>query len=351
MSRRCLQFLLVLFVLTFANHAKAQPYLIAFECQATTDANYAALQANLANVDGCVHSIPWSSIETSQGVYDFKDGLYNSKYFTPYVGASCGKNLRTQHACYIVPVIWLVSDGGNNTSTPAYVYGSAWAMTLNTSQLDYAFCGNYEGDQTGNGIGHSGDSTTFPAVWELPFQKASENFISQLVSYLKSNKTGIEPQIPYLRIGYASGGEAFPTCETQLQTIAKVTSAQALFADDWVPGYDAEAQYIKGLTPPLQMEMSVNCGGQLTWCPDDSLHEAQELESEGLGIGNQGLQQGDYAAIQNGTETSNGWYADYTTYPNTYWREMQTLSQSCPTGTPPTRCMQKNGTTTGSLSG
>jgi hypothetical protein len=93
--------------------------------------------------------------------------------------------------------------------------------------------------------------------------------------------------------------------------------------------------------------MSVNCGKDLSWCKYNSLPESQKLEEYALGIGNQGLAASDGPAIQNGQETSNGWYADYTTYPNTYWREMQTYSQSCPTNAPLTDCV--NLTTTGSL--
>jgi len=349
MFRKLLPMSLVFLIAAFAAQAKAQPYLLAFGCQATTDSDYAGLQANLDNVDGCVHLINWSAIETSEGNYDFIDGLDNDPHFTPYIGKTCGGNLRAAHDCYIVPVIWLISDGGYNRSTPDYVYSSEWASDLGTTPLDYAWCGGYEGDMSGSGFGNSGDSTTFPAVWEKPFKVASENFIQKLISHLNSLTTGIGPQILYVRIGYTSGGEAFPFCETQLQSIAKVSDVQTLMANYYVPGYKAEAQFIKNQSPKKQMEMSVNCGSNLAWCPYNSLPESDELEKDALGIGNQGLQVGDGTAIQNGQETSNGWYADYTTYPNTHWREMQTLDQSCPTGAPSGDCTAKGLTTTGSL--
>ena len=350
MSRNWLHMSVVFFVLAFVSHAKAQPYLLAFSCPTTTDNNYSAFVANLANVDGCVHFIQWSDIETSRGSYQW-GALDSSQFFTPYVGKTCGGNLRTAHKCYIVPVIFLVSNDGNNTATPSYVYGSGWATHLGVPPLDYAYCAGYQGDQPPgtSGTGNSGDSTTFPAVWETPFQVASQNFIAALISHLNNLTTGIGPQILYVRIGYTGGGEAFPSCEPQLETIAGVSSPQALFQGVFVDGYTTEAQFIHNQTPKMQMEMSVNCGNNLSWCQYNSLPESGDLETYGLGIGNQGLQASDGTAIQNGQETSNGWYADYTTNPNTHWREMQTLQQSCPSGTPSSRCTLKRETTTGSL--
>lgn len=347
MFRILLRMSVVLFVLGLVAPAKAQTYLMAFSCLPTTDSNYQGLKANLANIDGCVDAIDWSSIETSRGVYNF-GALDNDARFAPYVGATCGGNLRPAHKCYLVPVIRPVSNTGNNTSTPAYVYGAQWAQHLGTNQLDYAYCTDYEGDKSGSGTGNSGDSTTFPAVWETPFQVASQNFIAALISHLNGLTTGIGPQILYVRIGYTGGGEAFPYCETQLETIAGVSGVQPLMSNYFVPGYAAQAQFTKNQSPKMQMEMSVNCGRSLSWCQYNSLPESSDLQTDNLGIGNQGLQVGDGTAIQNGQETSNGWYADYTTHPNTHWREMQTLKQSCPTGAPPSHCAAES-VTTGSL--
>jgi hypothetical protein len=348
MFRILLRMSVVLSVVGLVAPAKAQTYLLAFSCLPTTDSNYQGLKANLANIDGCVEAIDWSSVETSRGVYNNFSALDNDVRFAPYVGATCGANLRPVHKCYLVPVIRLVSNNGNNTSTPAYVYGAQWAQHLGTTPLDYAYCGGYEGDKSGSGIGNSGDTTTFPAVWEEPFQVASQNFISALIAHLNGLTTGIGPQILYVRIGYTGGGEAFPSCEPQLETIAGVSGVQALMANYFVPGYKSEADFIHSQTPKTQLEMSVNCGNPLSWCQYNSLPESGDLQADSLGIGNQGLQVGDAAAIQNGQETSNGWYADYTTHPNNDWREMQTLKQSCPTGTPHTRCASES-LTTGSL--
>ncbi len=345
MLQSCVRTLLVLALVTCSVHAKAQspsqsrPYLLAFSCLPTSSPYYSGLHANLANIDGCVDAVDWSSIELTKGSYTW-GALDNDTNFAPYVGETCGGNLGPAHSCYLVPVIRLVSNtNGYNTSTPSYVYGSGWATHVGAPHaLDYAWCSTYEGDKTGSGTADAGDSTTFPAVWELPFSVASENFIAALISHLNGLNTGIGPQILYVRIGYTAGGEAFPICESQLQTIANVTRAQDLFTNYFVPGYAAEALFIKNQSPKMQMEMSVNCGNNLAWCPYNSLPESGDLQADGLGIGNQGLQVGDGSAITNGQETSNGWYADYTTHPNSHWREMQTLKQSCPTGTPPSDC-------------
>lgn len=345
MLQSCVRTLLIFGLVTCTVHAKAQspsqsrPYLLAFSCLPTSSPYYSGLHANLANIDGCVDAVDWSSIETTKGVYSW-GALDSDSNFAPYVGATCGGNLGTAHSCYLVPVIRLVSNtNGYNTSTPSYVYGSGWATHVGASHaLDYAWCSTYEGDKTGSGTADAGDYTTFPAVWELPFSVASENFIGALISHLNGLSTGIGPQILYVRIGYTAGGEAFPICESQLQTIANVSTAQALFQNYFTPGYLAEAQFIHNQSPKMQMEMSVNCGNNLNWCQYNSLPESGYLQTYGLGIGNQGLQVGDGSAITSGQETSNGWYADYTTNPNSHWREMQTLKQSCPTGTPPADC-------------
>ena len=44
-------------------------------------------------------------------------------------------------------------------------------------------------------------------------------------------------------------------------------------ANYFVPGYQTEAQFIKHQSPKKQMEMSVNCGKDLSWCKYNSLPE------------------------------------------------------------------------------
>ena len=162
MFRKLLRMSLVFFVPAFAAHAKAQtqtsPYLLAYECQAKTDTHYNGFQANLANVDGCVHSIKWSAIETSQGNYDFVDYLDKDSHFTPYIGEYCGGNLRATHLCYIVPVIWVTTNGGSLSSScaEAYpaLYSAAWAIRSSSARL--RLVRSVRGDKgSGSGTGNS----------------------------------------------------------------------------------------------------------------------------------------------------------------------------------------------------
>ena len=93
-------------------------------------------------IHGMNLNVPWNSVETAQGQYDFSslDGQ-----FANYPGKTI--NLIFQPISYSN-----VNNppGGVNTLTPSYVFTTAWAGSLNppSAPLDVTYCDPYPGNGT-----------------------------------------------------------------------------------------------------------------------------------------------------------------------------------------------------------
>src|SRR5580704_8660319 len=109
-----------------------------FHVLTPSDQNYNDFLTNiLPNVSGVSVEMPWSQIETSQGVYDF---------------SGFDANLQPFEGSQVNLIVWPVTEGGNNDpnsggSTPAYVFSQAWATTVGASNpQDMVVCKAYTGD-------------------------------------------------------------------------------------------------------------------------------------------------------------------------------------------------------------
>src|SRR5271170_4935566 len=158
----------------------------------------------LPNITGVSVALPWSQVETSQGVYDFTSF---DATLQPY--ASRQVNL----------IVWPATEGGNNDpytpnqgSTPAYVFSPEWASDPSVNApnpQDMAVCSSYTGDSgnpyagTGGGawnINTSSDLSGLPVSYETPFMVAYQNFIKAVIAHYNLPTS---PKIGYIRFGFS----------------------------------------------------------------------------------------------------------------------------------------------------
>ncbi|MGA8866881.1 MAG: hypothetical protein WB510_07920, partial [Candidatus Sulfotelmatobacter sp.] len=260
-----------------------------FHVLTSSSSNFNDFMSNiLPNVSGVSIGMPWSQIETSQGVYNFSGFDANLQ---PYLSAGKQVNL----------VVWPATEGGNNDpnnggSTPAYVFSQAWATTVGASApQDMAVCESYTGDSgnpdyssaiAGNGgswnINTSSDLSGLPISYEAPFMVAYQNFIVQVIKHY--NAPGA-PNIGYIRFGFSQGGENSPEC------------------NQYWAGYshDVYLNYIKTMTDFVRAQNpsmtilgdlhAVGPPGSVDYTYADT--EAADAVSDGFGFGTNGLQQSD----------------------------------------------------------
>lgn len=237
-------------------------------------------------------AMKWSDIETSQSVYDFNtfDSQLNHFYA---VGKTV--NIVTQP----------ISPSGINKFTPDYIFTPEWAASLDAPQLDVITCSSF----VGNGTPNSG----LPVPYEIPFKQGLKNFFTQVINHYKNN-----PNIGYIRLGLAIGGDFFPRC----------SSVMPGFTNQVWTDYAAEMNTFEAsLQPTMQLMQSV-C--QITSANDGNADiESENAVKNGISIGVQGWEISDNTAK---TCTSD-WCALFDKY---YGRigplELQTLAASDPTG-------------------
>jgi len=289
----------------------------------------------IPNVDGVVIVSQWSSIESSSGsgsggyTWTSLDNAVNK--FVGQTGWDASKKVGI--------VLSPVSDGHSNSSTPAYVYTSGWATTVGASApLDQCTCTDYAGDSgapTHNGCwsqsgGGSTDTSGMPAVWEKPFYKALENFYSAAVTHLNSTSTTYSPYIAYIRMGLSTGGEEYPHCSANLETLVTPSTAAEL-ETVWTTYADTMFIYEHGLGSEQPLMAAPNGNGTNTGVPSDAWAdtEAQDALNEGITLGSEGLQYTDLFT----TPCSNDWCNTFTFTPTPLIKEQQTYSQSNPAQT------------------
>ena len=320
----------------------------------------------LPNVDGIVVEVQWSSIDlgnagqtgpgctsgASSSTCDWSalDTLVTSNYFG-------GTNWDASKKVGIVlsPVTDGMGSSGINTSTPPYVFSTAWAGT--SPPLDECTCSGASGY---NGDGATGtvntcwnistgpatpDYSGYPAVFETPFQAALQGFYQNAILHLNSLTTATySSSIAYIRMGLAGGGEAYPFCASNLETLSSVsphTAAQlksvwTTYANNM---YTAEAGF--GSLNPIMAAPSGSLSGTIVtnaWADT----EATDAIAETLNLGSEGFQYQDTTT----TPCSNDWCATFAYTPVPPIRELQLVDPSVPSQYP---CTGAGPYTVGSL--
>jgi hypothetical protein len=237
-------------------------------------------------------AMKWSDIETGQGVYNFNsyDSLLTHFY-------SFGKKINI--------VTQPISPSGINSFTPAYISTPAWAASLGAAPLDVVTCSSYAGNGNPN--------TGMPVPYETPFKQGLKNFNAAVIAHYKDN-----PNIGYIRLGLAIGGDFFPRCSTVMLG----------FSDSVWTSYAAEMDSFEAAqSPAVQLMQSVT---QINSANDGNADkEAAAAVKNGITIGVQGWEVSDNTAK---TCTSD-WCALFATYTGKIGPlELQTIAASDPTG-------------------
>jgi Ig-like domain CHU_C associated len=288
----------------------------------------------LQNISGVSIGLPWSQIETSQGIYDFTAFDISLQ---PYINAHRKVNL----------IVWPATEGGNNDpytptqgSTPLYVFSTTWANDPSVNApnpLDMAVCGSYKGDAgnpfssavaSGSGgawnITTSADLSGLPVSYEAPFKVAYQNFIKQVISHYNGNT--VTP-INYIRFGFSQGGENSPEC------------------NQYWPGYNKAVylSYVQTMTDFIHSQNpsmtiladlhAVGPPGSVDYGYADS--EAAYAEPDQFGFGTNGLQQSDITNFGLNLPCDSDWCNLFTPLGGFSYKptlSLQTLQWSDPSG-------------------
>jgi len=256
---------------------------------------YSGVKSLVTNPDVCGADffVPWADVDNGPGTNPRYNWTSVDDEIQPWIQAGKEVNL----------IFWAVSyPGGGPSSTPSYVL----------SQVDTLQCGT---------------SAVTPVFWEQPFITNYQAFMNATIQ-----KYGANPSIGYFRFGLGTGGETFitdgfsaPSCQTQLQKYGY--SLQV-----WENYIFQMLDYEKSLSSHVQLMVSLN---QLsTPSTDYSLPDAVagRAVKDGIGIGNQGLQQGDVSEYQSTQTCGADWCGLFNTYQAKVPLELQTVFASDPDG-------------------
>lgn len=275
-------------------------------------------------VHGVVVNVPWNSIETSQGVYDFS--TLDNSILPSYAGKEI--DLAFQPITY---TNMNNPPGGKNSLTPSYVFTTAWANSVGAAPQDVVYCPPYPGQGTFTGpyaniLTPGFDPTGYPVVYEKPFRVAYQNFISAVLKNYKGSNIG------YIRFGISVGNEADATCTDEMALLpAPNTFVDPTTWENWVQTMES---YEKSAGPPVQLMQSLNSlEGDPTVLPP---FEAMTAVNNGFGFGNNGLQKSDISASASGAPCTGDWCALFDTYAGEVPLELQEATPSNPSGSDPT---------------
>ncbi|MGA8761689.1 MAG: hypothetical protein WB562_02280 [Candidatus Sulfotelmatobacter sp.] len=281
----------------------------------------------LPNISGVSVSLPWNQIESSDSLGTGSGGYDFSSYdanLQPFLAAGKQVNL----------IVWPATEGGDNTSTPQYVFTSAWANAVGaTTPLDMTVCPSYTGDPanpdynsalSGNGgiwnTSQNPDTSGLPVSYEAPFMVAYQHFIAAVIAHY--NLPG-SPQIGYIRFGFSQGGENSPEC------------------NQYWPGYSEAVYlaYVKSMTDFVRTQNpsmtiladlhAVGSPGSVDFAYSDT--EAADAVLDGFGFGTNGLQQSDVTDAAVNLPCDADWCHLFSLYPGRTL-SLQTLQWSDPTG-------------------
>ena len=235
----------------------------------------------------------------------------------------------------IAVIISPVSNGGLNTNTPQYIFSAQWAASLGAPPLDVCSCPDYQGDGgiPANTCTNTGANVTgMPAVFETPFKTALKKFYRAVMAHLSS--ASYSASVAYVRAGVAVGGEAFPWCAAELESLPSVTpNTDSGLKTVWTNYANEMYTFEHSLGTSVHL-MAAPDGGQnaivtLDWADTEASYAA----AQGLDIGSESLQASDIAAVSAGQACGNDWCSIFSRYQKqSPILEVQTATASDPTG-------------------
>lgn len=238
--------------------------------------------------------------------------------FTPTsIAASGSSTLTLTSATTTAAGTYSVTINGTS-GTLAHNTSVSLVVTASSSGNNYTTC---SGQQVPNW-----ESSTFTSNYKAA--------TAALVNHLKS--APYSGQIGYVRVGLGRGGEInLPQGwddSTSGSCYAAYTTAWGYAAgstsDNWNAYLQGMVQYEATLSAPFPVLVSITPITDVGIEPDDFI--AGVAHQSGISFGNQGLEASD---ITNYPTCGGDWCNLFAQYPSTAVRELQTLGQSCPSGT------------------
>ena len=261
--------------------------------------------ANQPNVSAVSVLVGWNSIE-SNTIPTCNNGIVGGCQSYIFTTLDAKLALWAAAGKIVNLIISPVTEGGQNTYTPTYVFSTAWNALLSTpapNPQDVAYCTNYPGsgalsDTSANISDAIFDNKGIPVSYEAPFQVAYYNFIQAVVAHYNSPGGGV-PNIGYIRFGPTQGGEASPLCNAYYPGYSKAVYLNyVLGLMNWEAGTGAGGD---GYPPNMTLLADTHAVGVI---PDEGYAdtEAQYAVLNGkMGFGTQGFQQSDITNYPNCT--------------------------------------------------
>jgi hypothetical protein len=245
----------------------------------------------------------WSAVDSGNGQYNWSS-VDNA--IAAWTAIGKGVNL----------IVWGAADSSPNTATPAYV--------LNDPTYQSVSCAE-DGGTT---------QYSYPVYYSAGYQNNYKTFVQALL-----NRYGSNSSVGYIRFGLARGGEADPTCLTQLMALGNYSISQ--FDTVWENYLTGMTAFEKSIQSSLltsagpaghvvQLMQALNQYGNPVQYNVTSF-EAQNAASLGFGFGSQGLQLSDISNYNAGQHCSSDWCANFVAYAGQVPLELQTIAQSDPT--------------------
>jgi hypothetical protein len=249
-------------------------------------------------VSGANFAVPWSDIDQGPGASPQYVWTSIDDQLQPWMAAGKKVNI----------IVWPVSYGATNTATPGYVLQDLG--TVNTTTCNGETIPNY-----------------FAAAFQTPYRA----FMAQVVQHFSSNAS-----VGYIRFGLAQGGESFPALGFDQDPICsnafKGSSGWGWTTTGWTNYLTSMLDYEKSLASPKQLMVGINLVENDLNIPNAV---AAKAVANGIGFGNQGLQLNDSVHFNAGQPCQGNWCALFNRYSGQVPLELQTVSQSDPSGGPP----------------
>lgn len=253
--------------------------------------DYPAIQQYLVNnptVSGADIFIEWSAVDKGPSANPQYDWSSVDADMQPWVAA--GKTVNF--------IVWAVGDGGQNHFTPSYVLS-----TVNTVSCD------------------NGDKGPYPVYWQANYMTAYQKFMAAVVA-----QYGSDPSVGYIRFGIGQGGETSITC------IPEFTSDYGLSASVWENYIFKMVDYEASLHSPKQIVVAANSlpFGTTPYEVADAV--SAHAAADGIGFGNQGLQETDITNYNSGGVCNGDWCGNFNKFAGQVPLYLQTLYASTPSG-------------------
>jgi hypothetical protein len=265
------------------------------------ETDYSAVQTYLANnnpsVAGANFYVKWAVVDQGPGANPQYDFSSIDSELTPWMAAGKKVNL----------VVWPVSDGSANDSTPQYVLtnlGSSNTVTCTSM----------------------GSSEIIPNYFDASFQTPYKAFMAAVVEHYSANSS-----LGYIRFGLARGGETFPALGFDSDPVcdAVFLNSWGWTSTTWISYLTSMLNYEGTLNSPVQLMVGINEVNSDLTIPNAVAASAVQ---NGIGFGSQGLELSDVAGYPNCTVN---WCNLFNQFTSQVPLELQTLTQTSTSGAPP----------------